>query len=79
MSGKRIINKYLLALFVIVVAGSALWYVAQLPQSHRFSSPLSVFKSDPPQLNLLFVGDIMLDRNVRNKIDEIGLMNILKA
>ncbi len=78
MSGKRIVNKYLLILFIIVVIGSALWYAAQLPSEFRFSSPFSIFKSEQ-QLSILVVGDIMLDRNVRNKINQIGFDEYFKG
>jgi poly-gamma-glutamate synthesis protein (capsule biosynthesis protein) len=79
MSGNRIINKYLLALFVIVLAGSGLWYAAQLPQSHSFISPLAIFKPDPPQLTIVVVGDIMLDRNVRNTIEQGSFDDFFKG
>ncbi len=75
MSGKRIFVSFL----VIIILGGGLWYASQLPAEHRFSSPLAIFKSEPDPLIILVVGDIMLDRNVRNKINQIGFDEFFKA
>jgi poly-gamma-glutamate synthesis protein (capsule biosynthesis protein) len=79
MSGKRIINKPLLALFILVVIGSALWYAAQQSTELRFNSPFTFLRPDSPQVSILIVGDVMLDRNVSNKIKEIGFDEYFKG
>jgi poly-gamma-glutamate synthesis protein (capsule biosynthesis protein) len=67
MSGKRIIS---IAFLVLVVAG-LLIYAATIPAVGKFSSPFSFLNSNQ-EVSVVVVGDIMLDRNVRNKINESG-------
>lgn len=79
MSGKRIISRILVIILAVCVAGAGLWYASQFSSKYTFSSPLKILKSlTDPGLSLLFVGDIMLDRNVRNKISEIGFDEFFK-
>lgn len=74
MSGKRIISSLVITTIVV----GALFYASTFSTEIRFSSPFSILKSSP-QVTLLVVGDIMLDRNVRNQIDESGFENYFKG
>jgi poly-gamma-glutamate synthesis protein (capsule biosynthesis protein) len=62
---------YLLILVTITVVASVLIYASTFSSETHFNSPPSLLKSNP-QISILVVGDVMLDRNVRNKINELG-------
>lgn len=67
MSGKRIIS----IIVVILILGGFLWCASTFSSKLTFSSPFTFLGSNP-EVSILVAGDIMLDRNVRNKINEIG-------
>lgn len=66
------IKSSIAVLLALILAGVALWHGAQYASSITFKSPFSPPKENP-RVSVLIVGDIMLDRNVRNKIKELGL------
>ncbi len=80
MSGEKIRNKVLGLIALAVVAGVGFWYASQFSSEFRFTSPVSILKTNNIQkLDLIVVGDIMLDRNVRNTIDRIGFEEFIKG
>lgn len=72
MSGKRLNVKILIAVLAALTAGSLLLYASTFSTEVRFTSPLATIFKPAPKVTMVVVGDIMLDRNVRNKIDAIG-------
>jgi gamma-polyglutamate biosynthesis protein CapA len=74
MSGKRIIS----SVVIFLLLAGALAYASTLSSEVKFSSSFSFLKTTSEPLSILVVGDIMLDRNVRNKINEIGFDEFFK-
>lgn len=74
MSGKRIIS---IIILILALAG-AVFYASTFSSSVKFSSPFT-FLAPKPTLSLLVAGDVMLDRNVRNKIDILGFDEFFKG
>ncbi len=73
MSGEKIKTKFIIGGIVLVVIALGLWCIFQFSSELRFTAPASVLKIVPEQkVDLVIVGDMMFDRNVRNKIDKIG-------
>ncbi len=74
MNGDKVrSNKYFkgaLGLICIAILGFFV-YISTLSSRISFTSPFSIVESTP-SVSILIVGDLMLDRNVRNKISEIG-------
>lgn len=71
MNGRKIINWVI----VLLVLTGALMVASQFSASFTFTSPVapsSASSASEKKAVLVVVGDIMLDRNVRNKIGEIG-------
>ncbi len=56
---------------ILIILGGILWYASTFSSEIHFNSPFSFLKSNP-QVSVLVVGDIMLDRSVRNNINKIG-------
>ncbi|MDP3962470.1 MAG: CapA family protein [bacterium] len=65
------IKSSIAVLLALIIAGAALWHGAQYASSITFKSP-SLFTPSFSKVSILIVGDIMLDRNVRNKINAMG-------
>lgn len=74
MSGKRIV----VSIFITALLAAGLLHVSTFSTQVRFTSPFTFLQSKP-QLSILVVGDIMLDRNVRNKINTIGFDEFFKG
>ncbi len=65
------IKSSIVVLLALIIAGMTLWKGAQYASSITFKSTF-LPKKENPQISILIVGDIMLDRNVRNKINMNG-------
>ena len=63
--------KLILILVTAVVVSGLLFYVSTLSSEFTFNSPFNFLESNK-KISVLVVGDIMLDRNVRNRINKIG-------
>lgn len=74
MSGKRITS----SIVAILALGGLLFYASTFSSEVHFNSPFT-FLASKPTLSILVVGDIMLDRNVRNKINAIGFDEFFKG
>ena len=78
MSGKRKKdNKIGTFLAVIIFAGAIFWYIRATPSEYSFTSLFD--NHDANSLSIVVVGDIMLDRNVRNKINQVGFGEFFKG
>ncbi len=73
MNGEKhnsIISRLLLSAVIILTAGVIIGYVKNIPHEYRSITDYKLEKVE--RVRIVIVGDIMLDRNVRNKISEIG-------
>src|SRR3990167_3816960 len=74
------VNKNRIVIFAIGILVAVLAFLYFLGSSTQsvFTSK-DIKKDEIKDLSLLIVGDIMLDRNVRNKINEIGFEEFFKG
>jgi poly-gamma-glutamate synthesis protein (capsule biosynthesis protein) len=71
MSGKNNSNKILFVSLGVILLAAIFVISSRFSSDTSFFSPFSFIRPDA-ELSVLVVGDIMLDRNVRNKIDKDG-------
>lgn len=71
MSGENNSNKILFVALGVVLLAAIFVISSRFSSDTGFFSPFSFIRPDA-ELSVLVVGDIMLDRNVRNKIDKDG-------
>lgn len=70
MSGRKNRSKIIIGIITIILAG-LVFYASRFSSISTFTSPLSILKPTQ-EISIVIVGDIMLDRNVRNKINAMG-------
>ncbi len=74
MNGDKIISKTarrIIFYTVFIVLAILVRYASTFPAETTFTSPLSIFEPQN-KVSILVVGDIMLDRNVRARINKVG-------
>src|SRR5690349_5045855 len=80
MNGERIKNKWFGILWIaIIIFACAITYGYYRPYDFNFKSIEALNIFEPPTIEILMVGDIMLDRNVRNIIDKKGFDYFFKG
>ena len=81
MIGKRIIKFFIYLLSILCIAFSIAFISKDLYSEYSFVSPKSIdnFLTQSDSIDLLIVGDMMLDRNVRNIINRDGFDNYFKG
>src|SRR3989344_7762249 len=74
MNGKKIIKYFTALLFVFFIAFSVSYITRDFYFEYFFISPkyMKDFISQSKNIDIIVVGDMMLDRNVRNIIDRDG-------
>lgn len=76
MSGAKINSKIVtLGVVALVILIGAIWYASSKPKEF-FSKP---FEKTSESVKILIVGDMMLDRNVRNIIDKKGFISFFSG
>ncbi len=80
MNGKEVKNKWFVITWIVIIVFVCLITYGYLkPFNFNFKIPETINISQTSNIKILIVGDIMLDRNVRNIIDKKGFNYFFKG